>query len=86
MIISQLPPLQVGVLSTLSAPLLPHLLHTLFEYKVTGVCVLLDSKLLSEKDIGIWKSRTEGAFDKGPSLHDFASQGLTLSSWRTRRC
>ena len=75
---SKLAPLQVGVLSSLSAPLLPHLLQTLFHYGITGVCVLLDSKNMNEKDLGIWNRRTEGAFDHGPNLHDFTTEGLTL--------
>ena len=70
--------LQVGVLSTLTHPLLPRLLHVLFEFRVTGVCVLLDAKLNSEKDFRIWQERTEGAFDGGPSLYDFTSYGLML--------
>ena len=69
---------RVGVLSTLDAPLLPHLLQTLFEFEVKGVCVLLDEKGFSEKDLLIWQQRTEGAFDVGPSLYDFASNGLAL--------
>ena len=72
------PHLQVGVLSTLTHPLLPRLLQVLFEFRVTGVCVLLDAKSTSEKDLRIWQERTDGAFDGGPSLHDFASHGLTL--------
>jgi methionyl-tRNA formyltransferase len=72
------PQLQVGVLSTLTHPLLPRLLQVLFEFRVTGVCVLLDAKLNSEKDLRIWQERTQGAFEGGPSLHNFASQGLML--------
>lgn len=71
-------PFQVGVLSTLTYPLLPRLLQMLFEFRVAGVCVLLDAKLNSEKDLRIWQDRTKGAFDGGPTLYDFASHGLTL--------
>jgi methionyl-tRNA formyltransferase len=72
------PQLQVGVLSTLTHPLLPRLLQVLFEFRVTGVCVLLDAKLSSEKDLRIWQERTQGVFDGGPTLYEFASHGLTL--------
>jgi len=69
---------RVGVLSTLDAPLLPRLLQKLFELDIKGVCVLLDEKRYSDKDLLIWQQRTSGAFEGGPTLHDFASQGLAL--------
>jgi len=77
------PQFQVGVLSTLTAPLLPRLLQALFESRIRGVCVLLDSKQQSEKDRRIWQERTEGAFAGGPSLHDFTSHGLAIYAVRS---
>jgi methionyl-tRNA formyltransferase len=78
MSVETFPQLQVGVLSTLTHPLLPRLLQVLFKFRITGVCVLLDAKLYSKKDFRIWQERTQGAFDGGPSLHDFTSHSLIL--------
>lgn len=83
---TMLPPPRVGVLSTLTAPLLPHLIQALFEVRVRGVCVLLDAKPMSEKDSCIWQKRTEGAFDGGPSLHDFTAHGLALYPVKSHNC
>lgn len=69
---------RIGVLSTLTAPLLPRLLQSLFTVGLDGICVVLDEKLVGEKDRLIWQLRTEGAFDGGPSLYDFAQRGLAI--------
>jgi len=78
MTVTSFSPSRVGVLSSFYAPLLPHLLHTLFAYRITNVCVLLDEKVRSEKDVYLWKQRTEGAFEGGPSIYDFSAYGLSL--------
>ena len=77
---------RVGVLSTLTAPLLPRLLQELVNAGVTGICVLLDEKSLSDKDHRIWQERTESAFDGGPSLHEFARHGLALYPVKSHNC
>lgn len=69
---------QVGILSTLTAPLLPRLLQSLIDVGITRICVLLDEKLLSNKDQMIWLKRTEGMFDGGPSIYDFAPKGIAF--------
>lgn len=71
------PPL-VGVLTTLTAPLLPLLLRSLYEEGVTNLCVIADEKQLGVKDQRIWAERTRGAFDSlGIGIYDFASSGLS---------
>ena len=69
---------RIGVLSTLTAPLLPRLLESLFTVGLDGICVLLDEKLIREKDRMIWQQRTEGAFHGGLSLYDIAQHGLAI--------
>lgn len=70
---------RVGILSTLTAPLLPLLLRTLYGEGVTNICVILDEKVRSEKDKRIWKERTGGAFDQlGISLYDFSANDLPV--------
>ena len=69
---------RIGVLSTLTAPLLPRLMQKLFNKGLTDISVILDSKLLSHKDLNIWLERTASTFEGGPSLYDFSFQGLTL--------
>lgn len=67
----------IGVLTTLSAPLLPLLLKSLQDEGVDDVCVIADQKLLSAKDQRIWSERTNGAFDSlGISLYDFGAGKL----------
>lgn len=69
---------RVGVLSTLTHPLLPRLLQALLKSDIKGVCVLLDAKLISKKDMCIWQERTLGAFDGGPRIQDFASHDIPM--------
>lgn len=69
---------RIGILSTLTAPLLPRLLQNLFNVGVDSICVLLDEKLIGDKDRRIWQQRTESAFDGGPSLYDFTQHGLAI--------
>lgn len=67
----------VGVLTTLTAPLLPLLLRSLYEEGLTNICVIVDEKQPGAKDQRIWMERTRGAFDSlGYNLYDFASNGL----------
>ena len=68
----------VGVLSTPNSPLLPRLLQQMLDAGVSNICVLLDEKLQTEKDLRIWRERTEEAFKGGPNLSDFTSQGLAV--------
>jgi methionyl-tRNA formyltransferase len=70
------PEYRVGILSTFKAPLLPRLIQSLFNAGITGICVILDEKQLTEKDRYLWTERTAGVFDGGPSLYDFAPHGL----------
>jgi len=68
---------RVGVLSTITAPLLPLLLKELYEKGVDDLVVLFDSRALGAKDLGIFQQRTRGAFDDlGVTLYDFAGRGL----------
>jgi methionyl-tRNA formyltransferase len=67
----------VGVLTTLTAPLLPLLLRSLYEEGVTNLCVIADEKPFAVKDQRIWTERTSGAFDSlGIGIYGFASNGL----------
>jgi len=69
---------RIGILSTLTAPLLPRLLQALLDLDLNDFCVLIDEKQMGEKDRRIWLKRTEGAFESDPSLYDFARHGLAI--------
>ena len=51
----------VGLLSTIQDPLLPHFLFYALQYGVTGLAVICDRKQLSERDQRIIAQRTDGA-------------------------
>jgi methionyl-tRNA formyltransferase len=68
---------RVGVLSTLTAPLLPRQLAALYDAGIDELFVICDSKGFSERDRRIWQERTGGTFDASDSrLSDFARQQL----------
>jgi methionyl-tRNA formyltransferase len=66
----------ICILSTVNAPLLPRLIENLVTLGLLNICVVLDEKILGSKDQIIWRGRTEGAFDDGPSLYDFAQHNI----------
>jgi methionyl-tRNA formyltransferase len=68
---------RVGVLSNLTAPLLPLLLQELYAKGLSDLVVIFDSRALGAKDLGIFQQRTRDAFDDpGVTLHDFADRAL----------
>jgi hypothetical protein len=68
---------RVGVLSNVTAPLLPLLLRELYARGLSDLVVIFDSRALGAKDLGRFQQRTRGAFDDlGVSLYDFADREL----------
>jgi methionyl-tRNA formyltransferase len=65
--------MKIGVLSTINNPTLPFVLASLFQHGIDDLVVLLDDRIETEKDLGIWRERTGGAFEQieGVSLHHF---------------
>ncbi len=68
--------LKFGILSTIDSPQLPFLLHCLMEAGIENICVICDSKLISEKDQKIWLERTGDRFPSlsGVELNLYSSQ------------
>ncbi len=64
------PSVQIGLLSTFSAPLLPMWLDACLRHGVTDICVILDSKDFTAKDMNIWHARVGNRFDQAPQLHE----------------
>lgn len=56
-----------GFLSTISAPLLPHILKSALYNDCNNIFVICDSKITSERDMKIWQERTGGVFEKTSS-------------------
>jgi methionyl-tRNA formyltransferase len=52
--------------------------QNLFSAGITGVCVILDEKQLTSKDLARWSQRTEAVFSGGPTIHDFSANLLAL--------
>lgn len=67
----------IGILGTLSAPLLPRAIASFLRHGLEDICVILDMKDQSAKDRAIWQERTEGRLDN-PSLnvYSFGDQGI----------
>lgn len=67
----------IGFLTTIDSPLLPHYLAAAQANNVKNIHVLCDAKLLSEKDRRIWRERTGGFFDteaaENPTLYGLGS-------------
>lgn len=68
---------RIGILSTLTAPLLPRLILSLIDVGFEDICVFLDQKMMSDKDQLIWRQRTAGAFDNDPSLYDLGGHNIS---------
>jgi len=67
----------VGILTTMTAPLLPLLLRSLYQQGLSNLCVIADEKNFSAKDREIWIQRTGGAFDSlGVEIYDFSKNVL----------
>ena len=54
--------MKFGFLSTIDNLLLPYLINIAIDRGVKNIFVILDSKLISEKDKKIWNKRTNGRF------------------------
>ena len=57
--------LRFGLLSTVDAPMLPFYLAAARSNGCDDLVVICDSIKFSEKNVGLWKERTNGAFDVG---------------------
>jgi len=55
--------IKFGLLSTIDSPLLPFFLSAVLSNGIKNICVICDSKTMSEKDKKIWLDRTGGAFE-----------------------
>lgn len=70
---------RIGVLSTLTDPMLPMLLLNLKKEGIDDISVILDSKARSQKDINIWMQRTAGSFDNIEiGIDDFCSSKISF--------
>ena len=69
--------MKIGVLSTIDNPLLGYFLEEAYQNNLTDISVILDSKLLCEKDINIWNRRTIGSKlnnnSRIPKIYDLKS-------------
>lgn len=67
----------VGILTTLTSPLLPLLIKSLYEIGVTNLCIIADEKSFSLRDREIWLQRTGGLLDSPEiGIYDFSEKGL----------
>lgn len=62
-------PMKIGLLSTANSPLLGYILQSLLDHNVPVHSIILDSRILGEKDLQIWNERTQGALPVIPPEH-----------------
>jgi len=72
--------MKIGVLSTIDNPLLGYFLEEAYQNNLSDMCVILDSKLTSQKDIDIWNRRTIGSKINNnaniPKIYDLKSSEI----------
>jgi len=71
---------QIGLLSTLSNPLLPIFINKMAEQQVDNVVVICDSKNWDEKSANIWKSRTNNGahIDSSQTIYEHCTKSMSF--------